>query len=78
MDELIDILRDIDPDVDYETCVSLMEDGYLTSFDLAILVSQINRRFGVSIPIEKVNPEYFNSAESIYALIRELGAGEEE
>jgi acyl carrier protein len=69
MEELIEILMDIDPDVDYETCDTLVEDGILTSFEMVMLVTEINQRMGVSIPPEDIIPENFASAQKIYELI---------
>ena len=69
MEELIEILMDIDPDVDYETCDPLVEDGILTSFEMVMLVTEINQRMGVSIPPEDIIPENFASAQKIYELI---------
>ena len=69
MEELIEILMDIDPDVDYETCDTLVEDGILTSFEMVMLVTEINQRIGVSIPPEDIIPENFASAQKIYELI---------
>ena len=66
MEELIEILMDIDPDVDYETCDTLVEDGILTSFEMVMLVTEINQRMGVSIPPEDIIPENFASAQKIY------------
>ncbi|MBO6268681.1 MAG: acyl carrier protein [Clostridium sp.] len=70
MEELIEILMDIDPDVDYETCDTLVEDGILTSFEMVMLVTEINQRMGVSIPPEDIIPENFASAQKIYELIK--------
>ena len=50
MEELIEILEDINPEVDYGACENLVDDGILTSFELVLLVTQINDSFGVSIP----------------------------
>ena len=72
MEELLDILREINPDVDYATCTTLVEDGYITSMQIVMLVGEINQEFGVAIPANKILPEYFNSAKTIYALIQEL------
>ena len=69
MEELIEILMDIDPDIEYETHKTLMDDGILTSFELVSLVSQIADTFGVRIPPEQIIPENFNSAARIYKLI---------
>jgi len=72
MERLIEILEDINPDVDYKECTTLMEDGYLTSFDMVVLVVEIEESFGVKIPVENINPDYFNSVQDIYELIRKL------
>lgn len=72
MDELIEILEDINPEADYRTSTSLVDDGILTSFELVLLVTQIQDTFGVSIPPSWIVPENFNSADSIYAMIEKL------
>ena len=72
MEELLEILRDNHPDVDYETCETLVEDGYITSMQIVMLIGGINQEFGVAIPANKILPEYFNSAKRIYQLIQEL------
>lgn len=72
MEELLEILREINPDVDYETCDKLVEDGYITSMQIVMLVGEINQEFGIAIPANKILPEYFNSAKNIYELILEL------
>lgn len=72
MEELIEILEDMNPDVDYQTCTSLVDDGVFTSFELVVLVTQISEVFGVTIPPDQIVPENFNSAASIYQMIEKL------
>lgn len=72
MEELIEILEDINPDVDYKTCTSLVDDGVFTSFELVVLVTQISEVFGVTVPPDQIVPENFNSAASIYQMIEKL------
>ncbi len=72
MEELIEILEEMNPDVDYNTCTSLVDDGVLTSFELVMLVTRINDTFGVTIPPAQIVPENFNSAVSIYQMIERL------
>ncbi len=76
MDELIEILEDINPDVDYHTCTALVDDEVLTSFELVVLVTQISEVFGVTIPPDQIIPENFNSAASIYQMIEKLEDGD--
>lgn len=70
MEELLEILQDIHPDVDFENCETLIDDGILDSFDIVTLVSTIMTEFDVVITAEELLPENFNSAKAIYALIQ--------
>lgn len=72
MEELIEILEDMNPDVDYHTCNTLVDDGVFTSFELVVLVTRISEVFGVTIPPKQIVPENFNSAAAIYQMIEEL------
>lgn len=72
MDELIAILKDIHPDVDYETAMNLIDGKILDSFDIISLVSEINDKFDVVISAEYMIPENFNSAKALWDLIQKL------
>ena len=72
MDELIAILKDIHPDVDYETATDLVDGKILDSFDIISLVSEIADRFDVVISAEHMIPENFNSAQALWNLIQKL------
>ena len=72
MDELIAILKDIHPDVDYETATNLIDGKILDSFDIISLVSEINDKFDVVISAEYMIPENFNSAKALWELIQKL------
>jgi len=72
METLLEILTDLHPDVDFETCDTLIDDKILDSFDIVSLISEINNEWDVTIPADKIDPEYFISAEALCALIEEL------
>ncbi len=72
MEALLDILRDLHPDVDFETNERLIDDKILDSFDIVALIADINNEFDVAIPAEDIVPENFNSAKALYALIERL------
>ena len=72
MDELIEILQEIHPDVDYETATDLVDGKILDSFDIISLVSEIADRFDVVISAEHMIPENFNSAKALWNLIQKL------
>ncbi len=76
MEELIEILEDIQPGVDYATCTTLIDDHILDSFGILSLVSEIEDAFDVEVaPVELV-AENFNSADSLWKMICRL-KGEE-
>ena len=63
MDELLEILSDMHPEVDFETCDSLIDDGILDSFDIVSLISEISENFDVVISAENIIPENFLSCQ---------------
>ena len=72
MEELLEILKEIRPDVDFENETELIDDGILDSFDVVSIISEIDDAFGVQIRINELDPENFNSAEAIWSLIQKL------
>ncbi len=72
MEQLIEILKELHPDVDFETEEGLVDDGILDSLDIVTLVTEINDRFDVSIPPEELVPDNFNSAAALFELIEKL------
>lgn len=72
MDELIQILESINPDVDYRKETNLIDGKILDSFDIITIISEINEEFGIAIPAEEIIPENFNSAQKLYELIQRL------
>ena len=72
MDQLIEILNSLHPDVDFATATDLVDEGILDSLDIVTLVTEIDATFDVTIPAEEIVPENFNSAEALMALIERL------
>ena len=51
MEKLIEILEDIQPDADYETCTTLIDDGILDSFAILSIVGELEDEFDVSVTL---------------------------
>lgn len=68
MEKLINILKEIRPDIDIEN-KALVEEGVLDSFDIVTLVGELVNEFSIEISVEDIIPENFNSVEAIMALI---------
>lgn len=72
MNELLDILRELHPEIDFETHEALIDKKVLDSFDIVTLISEINNEFDVAVPAEEIIPENFNSAKALWALVERL------
>lgn len=72
MERLLNILKEIRPDVDFENEKFLIDDGILDSFDVVSIISELDDAFGVQVRITELEPENFNSIESIWGLIQKL------
>ena len=72
MEALLNILSELHPEVDFETCTTLIDDKLLDSFDIVTIVAEIDSEYDVAIPAEELLPENFNSAKALYALVERL------
>ena len=72
MEQLLEILKGIRPDVDFINETALIDDGILDSFDVVSIISELDDAFGVQVRINELDPENFNSIESIWNLVQEL------
>lgn len=60
-----EIVEDLDRD--------LLASGILDSFDIVNLVVALEEALGISIDVELVSPENFQTAESIIKMIEDIG-----
>lgn len=72
MEELLEILNDINPDVDYETEDNLIDGKVYDSFSIITLISNISDEFDIELGPEHLIPENFNSAQAIWEMIQRI------
>ena len=72
MDRIIEKLKSVHPEVDYETENGLIDKRIFDSFDVVTLVGELMDEFDVEITAEHMIPENFNSAQAIYNLVSSL------
>jgi acyl carrier protein len=72
MDELLEILNELHPEIDFTTNENLIDSEILDSFDIISIINEINETFDVAIPADQIIPENFNSAKALYKLIQKL------
>lgn len=72
-EKLLDVLADAKPGFEFEGKNDLVEGGYLDSFDIITLVTQLNEKFDIDIPVEEIITENFDSVDAILILVKRLG-----
>ena len=72
MEELLRIMSEVRPDIDFETESRLIDDEMLDSLDIVAIVTDVNDEFDVEINVNDLLPENFNSAKALYELIQKL------
>ena len=72
MEKLMNILKELRPEVDFANEQKLIDDAVLDSFDMVSLIVEINEAFDVEISFDEIEPENFNSAERIWKMIQTL------
>ena len=77
MEELLEILNDLNPDIDYETEDKLIDNKHYDSFKIITLISLISETFDVELGPEHLIPENFNSAKAMWEMIRRIQEGED-
>ena len=72
-EKIFSILKEIRPEFDFEESDNFVEDGYLDSFDIVTLVSELETAFGVVIDGLDVLPENFETVQDICNMINKSG-----
>ncbi|MFG6332344.1 MAG: acyl carrier protein [Lachnospiraceae bacterium] len=72
MEEFMELLTALKPEIDFEREQELIDDGLLESFDVITLIAEIEDQFGIEVPAEEIVPENFNSAKDMWRLLEQL------
>ena len=72
MEDLIRIMSEIRPDLDFTKEDKLIDDDVLDSFDIISIVSEVNDFFNIELNVNDLLPENFNSAAALYDLIQKV------
>lgn len=70
--KLMEILKELRPEVDFENENKLIDDEILDSFDLVSLIGELNDQFDIEIDFDDIEPENFNSVKAMSELIERL------
>ena len=72
MEQILKILQELKPEIDFVSCTTLIDDALLDSFDIISIVAELNAAFDIRIPASDVTPENFNSARSLHLMVQNL------
>ncbi|MBQ8527132.1 MAG: acyl carrier protein [Lachnospiraceae bacterium] len=72
MERVLEILKSVRDDIDYENEKSLVDDGILDSFDIVGIVSELIEEYEIEITINDMTSDNFNNVEAIYAMVNRL------
>lgn len=67
--QIIEILKEIRPEFEFEGVENFFDEGMLDSFDLMTLVATLDERFSIKIDGTDILPENFANVDAIAALI---------
>ena len=72
MEQLLEILEEIRPDLDFANCQDLIDGHHLNSLDIISNVAELEDAFDITVPTVEVIPHNFNSAQNLWAMIQRL------
>ncbi len=68
-EQLLRILTEAVPGVDFDSETALVDNGILESLDIVTIVSEIMDVFDIALTVDDLTPENFNTIEDILKLI---------
>ena len=72
MEKLLEILKGVRSDIDFENETALVDNNVLDSFDIVSIVTELADAYDVTITAEDMEPENFNSVAAMQALVERL------
>lgn len=72
MEELLEILNELNPDIDYSTEKNLIDGKCLDSLTILMLITEICETFDISISPKWMKNENFNSVEAMWNMIQTI------
>ena len=72
MDQLLELLKDVNEDVDFTTQTAIIDDEVIDSLDLTGLIADIEDTFDIEIGMNDIVPENFNTVDAMWALYEDI------
>ena len=68
-ERILEVVKSIRPDVDFENESALIDDEILDSFDVIQIVTELMEEFNIFIDADDIEPENLNSLENIREMV---------
>ena len=68
-ERILEVVKSIRPDVDFERETALIDDEVLDSFDVIQIVTELMEEFNIFIDADDIEPENLNSLENIREMV---------
>ena len=72
LENLLAILEDIRPDIDYAAHTDLIDGHLLDSLSILSLIAELEEEFDITIPAVEIVPKNFNSVDAMWTMIQRL------
>lgn len=70
MERLIEILKEIKPEVEFKYNKYLVDEGILDSIDIVEIITEIEKQYNITIDANQIEPENFQSIEAMWSMIQ--------
>ena len=71
-EQILEILEDVRPDIDYASETDLVDGGVLESFDIVAIISKFEATFDIEIEPQYLTAAHFNSLDAMVELVELL------
>ena len=71
-DEVLKVLLDEYPNIDFESSDALVDEGVLDSLTITGIIAALSVEFGITIPYEDITEDNFNSVDAMAAMVERL------
>jgi len=72
MEQIREMLIQNFPNIDFDSEKQLMSNGILDSLAVVSIIAELENMFGIEITMEYIQPQYFESIETMWEMVEEL------
>ena len=69
-EQVLEILTELCPGIDFDVETALIDDGIIDSLDLVSVVAEFMDAFEVELTVDDLQPENFNTVDAMVEMIR--------